>query len=98
MDFRKINFGKADAQEERVEFPELLMGGYYDNDNVVQKICESSKFLILGYKGSGKSAFSEHLSLSANRGMCVEQLSLKDFPLYFPKPGTGFYPQNHLPR
>lgn len=80
MDFRKINFGKADAQEERVEFPELLMGGYYDNDNVVQKICESSKFLILGYKGSGKSAFSEHLSLSANRGMCVEQLSLKDFP------------------
>lgn len=48
MDFRKINFGKADAQEERVEFPELLMGGYYDNDNVVQKICESSKFLILG--------------------------------------------------
>lgn len=35
MDFRKINFGKADAQEEGVEFPDLLKYGYYDNDHVV---------------------------------------------------------------
>lgn len=58
MDFRKINFGKADAQEEGVEFPDLLKYGYYDNDHVVQQIRETSKFLILGYKGSGKSALS----------------------------------------
>ena len=38
MDFRKINFGKADAQEEGVEFPELLKDGYYNNDNVVFNI------------------------------------------------------------
>ena len=80
MDFRKINFGKADAQEEGVEFPELLKDGYYNNDNVVQQVYETSKFLILGYKGSGKSALSEHLKLSASTGMSVEQLSLKEFP------------------
>ena len=80
MDFRKINFGKADAQEEGVEFPDLLKYGYYDNDHVVQQICETSKFLILGYKGSGKSALSEHLKLSASVGMSVEQISLKEFP------------------
>lgn len=80
MDFRKINFGKADAQEEGVEFPDLLKYGYYDNDHVVQQIRETSKFLILGYKGSGKSALSEHLKLSASVGMSVEQISLKEFP------------------
>lgn len=80
MDFRKINFGKADAQEEGVEFPELLKYGYYDNDHVVKQIHETSKFLILGYKGSGKSALSEHLKLSASIGMSVEQISLKEFP------------------
>ena len=31
MDFRKINFGKADAQEEGVEFPDLLKYGYYSS-------------------------------------------------------------------
>ena len=53
MDFRKINFGKADAQEEGVECPRLLIDGYYEVNNVVQKVCQTSTFLILGYKGSG---------------------------------------------
>ena len=80
MDFRKIVFGKADAQEEGVEYPELLKNGYYDNNNVVDQVYNTSKFLILGYKGSGKSALSEHLKLSETEGVCVEQQSLKDFP------------------
>lgn len=80
MDFRKINFGKADAQEEGVEYPELLIDGYYEVNNIVKQVCDTSKFLILGYKGSGKSAFSEHLKLSASDNLCVEQQSLKDFP------------------
>lgn len=80
MNFCKIVFGKADAQEEGVEYPELLKNGYYDNNNVVDMVYNTSKFLILGYKGSGKSALSEHLKLSETEGVCVEQLSLKDFP------------------
>ena len=80
MDFRKIVFGKADAQEEGVEYPELLLNGYYDNNNLVQQVCGTSKFLILGYKGSGKSALSEHLKLSESERIHIDQQSLKDFP------------------
>lgn len=80
FDFRNINLGKADAQEEGAEYPELLRKGYYDNDNVVSLVYDTTKFLFLGYKGSGKSALSEHLRLSASVGVHVIQQSLKDFP------------------
>ncbi len=80
MDFRNINFGKADAQEEGVECPDLLTQGYYEIDDIVKHVCDTSAFLILGYKGAGKSAFSEHLKLSSSSDYCVEQQSLKDFP------------------
>lgn len=80
MDFRKINLGKADAQEEGVEFPDLLLNGYYEKDDIVNLVYQSSKYLFLGYKGSGKSALSEHIKLSAGSGVCIEQQSLKDFP------------------
>lgn len=90
MDFRNINFGKADAHEEGSEYPELLIDGYYDNGNVVEKACNSSIFLFLGYKGSGKSALSEHLKLSEMDGISVDQQSLKDFPFkIFAKIVTG---------
>lgn len=45
MDFRKINFGKADAQEEGVECPRLLIDGYYEVNNVVQKSLPNFNFL-----------------------------------------------------
>ena len=31
LDFRNIQLGKADAQEEGAEYPDLLLNGYYDN-------------------------------------------------------------------
>ena len=80
IDFRNINLGKADAQEEGAEYPDLLRKGYYDNDNIVSQVYETTRFLFLGYKGSGKSALSEHLKLSASEGVNVLQQSLKDFP------------------
>lgn len=80
FDFRNINLGKADAQEEGAEYPDLLRKGYFDNDNIVNHAYETTKFLFLGYKGSGKSALSEHLKLSASEGVHVLQQSLKDFP------------------
>ena len=96
MDFRNIVFGRADAQEEGVEFPELLRNGYYDNNNIVNQVCTTSTFLILGYKGSGKSALSEHLKLSASENLYVEQQSLKDFPYrLFSKLVTGDNEQDY---
>lgn len=80
FDFRNIKLGKADAQEEGAEYPELLRSGYYDNNNIVDQVYDTTKFLFLGYKGSGKSALSEHLKLSTRDEAKIVQQSLKDFP------------------
>lgn len=81
-DFRKIKFGWADAHTEGIESPDLLRNGYIDIANVVNTAMNTSTFLFLGYKGSGKSALSEHLRLSLSEGY-VDQQKLKDFPFSF---------------
>lgn len=81
MDYRKIIFGKADAQEEGSEYPNLLVNGYLDNMNLVEQIRGHNIFLFLGYKGAGKSALSEHLRLiAAESDMIVDQQPLTQFP------------------
>lgn len=80
-DYRKIQFGKADAKKESANYPNLLVDGYIDIDDVVDKALYSDIFLFLGYKGSGKSALSEHLKLKYHGPDClVDQIMLHDFP------------------
>ncbi len=79
-DFREIQFGYTDAQTEGQECPNLMTEGYVDIEDVVSKALFSTIFLFLGYKGSGKSALSEHLRLSAGENYIIDQQGLKDFP------------------
>lgn len=79
-DYRKIIFGKTDAQEESAEYPDLLINGYLQVDNINKQVLETNKFLFLGYKGAGKSALSEHLKLTSDSNTIVDQQSLKNFP------------------
>lgn len=79
MDFKAINFGKADAHTEGESYPELLSKGYLNISSVVDKAMNGSVFLFLGYKGSGKSSLSEHLRLQYGDDV-VDQQQLKDFP------------------
>lgn len=79
-DFRKIVFGKTDAQEEGAEYPDLLTKGYLLVDNINELVLNTNKFLFLGYKGSGKSALSEHLRLTSDENTIVDQQTLKNFP------------------
>ncbi len=79
MNFREIKFGKTDAQIESLEYPQLLVDGYFNTTNIVERATDKTTFLFLGYKGSGKSALSEHLKLS-NPDCMVDQILLKDFP------------------
>ena len=81
-DFRSITFGLSDARTEGEDYPNLLTEGYVDIDQVVDKAINTSVFLFLGYKGSGKSSLSEHLRLSQENTI-VEQQPLKDFPFKF---------------
>lgn len=80
MDFKAINFGKADAHTEGESNPELLSKGYLNVSSVVDKALNGSVFLFLGYKGSGKSSLSEHLRLQSSDETIVDQQQLKDFP------------------
>ena len=80
LDFRKINFGKTDGNEESRVWPELLKNGYLDIDSVVDQALNSRIFLFLGYKGSGKTALSEHIKLISSECVKTNIYSLKDFP------------------
>ena len=54
----KVFFGYADAEEEFNQRPELFDSAFVDPHNYLDKILNDSKYLILGRKGSGKTAFS----------------------------------------
>ena len=80
IDYRKIDFGNTDAQTESQNNPKLLIEGYYDLENWTERLLNGSTFLVLGYKGSGKTALSEHLYLKSQKddNIIVEKISLKD--------------------
>jgi hypothetical protein len=61
--FRELQFGQVDASQEAAEQPELLREGYYDYREAAYSIAARQAFLLLGPKGSGKSAVIEHLRL-----------------------------------
>ena len=80
LDFRSINFGMADATQEGQEYPQLLTKGYLDPFGLVEYVLNSNVFLFLGYKGSGKSALSEHLRLALSEtDKIIDQISLRNF-------------------
>lgn len=81
MDFRDIEFGRADAKEEGAEYPDLLINGYLDSTGVINLALNCSTFLFLGYKGSGKTALLEHIRLTSPNYNCfVNDIPLSDFP------------------
>lgn len=79
VDIRNINFGCSDAHTECEDYPELLSDGYMDLSNVVNKALNTSAFLFLGYKGSGKSSLSEHLRLIDDKSIFVDNQRLTNF-------------------
>jgi len=80
--FRDINFGYASAERESVKFPRLLTDGFLDSFHIREHILQGDKFIILGYKGTGKSAIGEHFRLLSENDpfLFVKLLYLGDFP------------------
>ena len=60
-----LAFGFASAESEAARAPELLRDGFMDRWHTDSASVPGGDFLILGYKGSGKSAIAEHLRLRA---------------------------------
>ena len=80
--FKDIVFGRASAEQESALHPELIVNGFLDPWNVVEKARNGPEFLFLGYKGSGKSAIGQHLLLTAENdwALFVTHMFLSDFP------------------
>src|SRR6185369_17611308 len=66
MKFDEIIFGKATGEQEGAYIPELLRDGFIDKGNVLKKLRDEDKFLVLGYKGSGKSTIAEKIRLESH--------------------------------
>jgi len=85
MAFKDIEFGYTEAEFEKTYHPELLLKGYLDEFGYTKKILHGNEFLILGSKGSGKSAIGSRLELQSDdtdsKFLYVTQHYLtKDFP------------------
>ena len=50
--FKDIVFGRASAEQESAFHPELIVDGFLDPWNVVEKARNGPEFLFLGFKGS----------------------------------------------
>ncbi|MFF7192836.1 P-loop ATPase, Sll1717 family [Streptomyces sp. NPDC008079] len=86
--FKQFDFGYADSGSEFSIAPRLLRDGYYDLDGIEEKVVDSHEFLLLGYKGSGKSAIGARLQVraegapsqfAAHDPILVDSLPLKEF-------------------
>lgn len=80
--FADLLFGFASAGAESVQKPALLREGFYDFNDVTRSLVEGSEYVVLGHKGSGKSAIGEHLVQRSEQDptLFVDLIDLKDFP------------------
>jgi hypothetical protein len=82
MEFKDIFFGYASAERERSQDPRLLLDGYYDLHGQTAAITHGPEYLVLGYKGSGKTMLAERLELLGDQDptLFVTNVALGDFP------------------
>lgn len=81
LKFSDFNFGYADADTELRRAPFLFDSAFHDKKNVVDELINGFKFIVLGRKGTGKSAYGAKLQrLSGQRDdlHCLK-IDLSDF-------------------
>jgi len=79
--FDKINFKYTDAEEEKLYAPELIDQAYVDINCILEEIEKPENFLVIGPKGSGKTALSSKLQLmeKSQWNLFVETDELEQF-------------------
>jgi len=75
LDFKTIDFGKADAMNEK----DLLVDGFLDTEGYIDKILNKDKYFVIGQKGSGKSAIASKLKIiSEQEGTIAVNIQMLD--------------------
>ncbi|TFI42212.1 hypothetical protein E4P29_16830 [Rhodococcus sp. 1R11] len=81
--FGSLNFGKANAEWELEDNPDLLREGFLDPFDIKQDILRLKKWIVVGPKGAGKTSILTNLQFDAqvNPELFVKAMDLDDFPL-----------------
>ena len=82
MKFKDIKFGYISAEDEFTYSPELIIDGFLDEYGYIDELLDTEKFLVLGPKGSGKSAIGSKLELISkeNKDIFTKKFKLRNFP------------------
>ena len=80
--FDQIDFGQARAEWETTTSPVLLRKGFLDPNGIVPTLMSRNIYLVLGSKGTGKSAIAEkiHSESTARTRTMTTIIPLSDFP------------------
>jgi hypothetical protein len=93
---KEITFGLAAAEEEMRRSPDLLLQGFLDLHGHVAEVRDGYSFLILGPKGSGKSAIAARIQLLSRENprlrVSTHTLASLPFPTF-----TGILPGPDTP-
>lgn len=81
MELGKYKFGYADATKEFMIEPEIFESAFYDPRNILNHLLKGWKYMIIGRKGVGKSAFSSKIQSIANseKEFVAYPIQLNDF-------------------
>jgi energy-coupling factor transporter ATP-binding protein EcfA2 len=82
MKFKDIKFGYISAEDEFTYSPELIIDGFLDAYGYIKELLNTEKFLVLGPKGSGKSAIGSKLELISKeeKEIFTKKFVLRNFP------------------
>lgn len=91
-----INFGYADSEKELLETPELFDSAFVDPRNYLSKLMNGSPFLVLGRKGTGKTAYGAKIRRIAEKSQNIivhscmlSDLSYSQFETFADQNATG---------
>jgi len=62
--FYTLHFGQIDANQEAIDEPDQLTAGYFDYREAAYGVSALRTWVLLGPKGSGKSAVLKNIELS----------------------------------
>lgn len=65
MTLREYKFGYADATKELMIEPEIFESAFYDPHDILNKLMNTWKYMLIGRKGVGKSAFCSKIQFIA---------------------------------
>ncbi len=91
-----IQFGTSDADTELIRTPKIFTNAFFDPDNNINELINGYKFVVIGRKGDGKSAYYARMKCLSDSdsqletiGESLEKLNSSFFEKFTDKDLTG---------